>query len=410
MVTAEYPYDSAKFAMTDQGVRLINRLHRLIELAQIKSAVKKMGPRKELRRRLEAKRNNEIQQASQQLLTNAGADVEASLKRIETYSKLLASMEPHASREWLWAGLTALVCVLGAAVLWSFRVSGTKISLQIQTEAVEMTLAAPWSWSGDLPLDMKRLRFEGLTAIEAPVLERSIDNPGEEAWLHLQGGNLALKQMALNDGGVLSVERTSAGDIDLYARRAQFSSLFLVWGSAHLWVGEGYVGGSRQLEVPLKELQIPETIRVRSTGVSAVPTRFILHPRNPWILRDLPVRELRFAREIPAEPGAVSFLSAIRQGTLTLHDIAETATLHAKDRLTLTAVKGRVVELRIADTIDLTFEGTANQIKIGPEGFAQNRAPRYLEFFFHQKPLVSFLGAIASFWGVLWGIRKTIFR
>jgi hypothetical protein len=215
---------------------------------------------------------------------------------------------------------------------------------------------------------------------------------------------------SVDNGGALTIERTSAGDIDLYARGAHLSSGFLVWGSAHLRVGEGYVGGGQQIEVPLKELQVPETIRVRSTGTSAVPARFILHPRDPWIVRDLPVRELRFAREIPGGPGAVSFLSAIKQGTLTLLDIAETVTLRAKDRLTLTAVKGRVVELRIADTLDLTFEGSADQIKIGPEGSAQNRAPRYLEFFFHQRPLVSFLGAVASFWGVLWGVRKTIFR
>jgi hypothetical protein len=381
MAITEYPHDSARLAMN-----------------------------KDLRRRIEAKRNEEIQQAGQQLLANAEADVEAGLSRIETYSKLLASMGPHASREWLWAGIVALVCVSAAGILWSFRVSGTKISLQVQTEAVEMLLAAPWSWAGDLPLDVNHLRLEGLTAIDAPMFERSIDSQGEKVWIQLQGGKLALKQVGLGGEGVLTVERTSAGHIDLYARGAQFSSRFLVWGSTHLWVGEGYTKDGQQIEVQLEALQIPETIRVRSTGDGAVPARFLLHPHEPWILRNLPVRELQFAREIPDEPGSVSFLSAIKQGTVTLHDISKTLTLRDKDRLTLTAVKGRVAELRIADSLDLIFEGTADQIRIGPEGFAHNRAPRWLEFLYHQQPLGFLLGAVASFWGVLWGIRKTIFH
>ena len=138
------------------------------------------------------------------------------------------------------------------------------------------------------------------------------------------------------------------------------------------------------------DLTIPETIAFRVDGDAHVPTRVRLRPQEPWVLRDLGVQELRFSQETPAEPGAVAFVPAIMQGLLTLHDVSETITLREKERLSLTGVDGRVVELRAHDAINLIFEGTARTIDIGPTGFERHLTPTYLAYLYHQKPLAFF--------------------
>jgi hypothetical protein len=97
------------------------------------------------------------------------------------------------------------------------------------------------------------------------------------------------------------------------------------------------------------------------------------------------------------------------QGMLTLHDVSEIITLREKERLSVTGVDGRVVELRAHDAINLIFEGTARTIDIGPTGFERHLTPTYLAYLYHQKPLAFFWGAVVFCWGVLWSIRKMIF-
>jgi hypothetical protein len=364
---------------------------------------------KEIRQHLEAKREELIKKAADHLLAGANVDIETTVRRVETYSKLLAAMKPQPSREWLIAGIVAILCLFGAGVLWSFRVTGAKITLQLQAEAVEMKLAAPWSWSGDLPLDTSLVRLEALTTLDAPVLGPAIESQHGGGWIRAHGGHVTLKQFGLASNGILTIESTNGGYVDFYTRGSECWGRFIVWGPSHLSAGEDSTDPSRVLDAQAKDFQIPETIEFRAKGNVAVPTRFKARPLEAWLLGDVQVHDLRFSRQSPAELGAVSFASTIMKGTLTLPDISETVTLHAKDRLSLLAVQGRVVELYPATGINLIFEGTAAKIRIGPEGFERDLTPTYLAYFYHQKPLAFFWGAVVFLWGILWSIRRTLF-
>jgi hypothetical protein len=361
---------------------------------------------KELRQRLEAKRDEAIHEAAERLLKEVDADMGDILPRIEAYSKLLAAIKPPPSREWAWAIIVAVLCLSSAGLLWSVRVPRTRITLNLQSDAVELTLAAPWSWSGDLPLETSPVHLEALSVLDAPLLGSAIESVRDQAWMTLEGGSASLKQLGVEPNGVLTIESAGKSRLDVYARGAKFGGQLLLSGSVHLAVGKEAANTSLDQQF---ELTIPEGITFRAKGATAVPTHFQVRPRAPWILRDLRMRDLRFSQETPAEPGAVSFMPAILGGTLTLHDVSETVMLREKNRLSLMGVEGRVVDLRAKDGIDLIFEGTAQQIQMGPNGFEQNLAPTYLAYVYHQKPLAFFWGAVVFCWGVLWGIRKTIF-
>ena len=110
-----------------------------------------------------------------------------------------------------------------------------------------------------------------------------------------------------------------------------------------------------------QHLAIPETLDFHAEGKGAVPVRLHLRPKEFWLLRNLYVQELRFTRQISTEAGAIAFISTIKKGTVTLHDVAESITLQENEPLTLTGVRGRLVELRGDDTFTLQFEGTCTE-------------------------------------------------
>jgi len=362
---------------------------------------------KELRQRLEAKRDELINEAGERLLTDAEADIGKIVGHVETYSKLLAASKPPPSRERVWAVVVVVLCLSSAGLLWSLPVSSTRITLNLQSDAIELKLADIWSWSGDLQLDTNLMVFEALSTIEGLLLGSSIESSNSNAWITVEGGQASLKKLGMNQHGVLRIERTGGGQIDFFLRAAKFRGQFIVLGSMYLSVGKEI--GTASYEKHLEELTIPESIAFGANGDSVVPTRFKVRPHEPWVLWDLRVQDLRFSRETPAEPGAVAFVPSILQGTLTLLDVSETVALRAKDRLTLTGVEGRVVELTAKDGINLIFEGIAKKVQVGPKGFERNLAPTYLAYIYHQRQLAFFWGAVVFLWGVLWGVRRMIF-
>jgi hypothetical protein len=260
--------------------------------------------------------------------------------------------------------------------------------------------------SADLSLGTSLVRIQGLTALDAPALGLAIESPTGDAWLQLEGGKVSITHLGLEQDGVLIIERLNSGQLDFYARGAEFQGHFMVLGSVHLSAGKELTDTS--LETRL-ELTIPETVAFRAKGDGSVPTKFTVRSREPWVLQDLRVKGLGFSRETAPEPGSISFESAIKEGTITLHDVSETVTLREDDRLLLTGAKGRVVSLRAAEGINVTFEGNTERIRIGPEGFEQDLAPSYLKYFYHQQSLAFFWSAVAFFWGILWSIRRTLF-
>jgi hypothetical protein len=48
--------------------------------------------------------------------------------------------------------------------------------------------------------------------------------------------------------------------------------------------------------------------------------------------------------------------------------------------------------------------------KIGPKGFEKNLAPSLLEYFYHHQRFGFFWGVVAFLWGILWGLKETIFK
>jgi hypothetical protein len=71
-------------------------------------------------------------------------------------------------------------------------------------------------------------------------------------------------------------------------------------------------------------------------------------------------------------------------------------------------IDGRLIKISHGSDINLIYEGTVEQLLIGPKGYEKNLSPSYLEYFYVRKPLAFFWGAVVFLWGLLWRIRKMI--
>ena len=71
---------------------------------------------------------------------------------------------------------------------------------------------------------------------------------------------------------------------------------------------------------------------------------------------------------------------------------------------------GRVTEMQASDRIHVRFEGVAKEIRIGPKGFDRDLSPTLLAYFYENQRLPYFWSAFAILWGILWSLRKLVFR
>jgi hypothetical protein len=359
------------------------------------------------RRHLEVRLQEEVDHASQRLLRDPDADISQHVRRIESYSLVLTAVERQSLQRRYWIILVSVVCVAFAGILWAVRIRETKVVLNVQSEAVAIQLADNWAWSGYHTIGRERVRVEGLTKVDSPVLGAAVQSVYGDAWAQIAHGDVSLARLEVGDHGVVQFVSAAAGGLSIYWQGAKLEGELTVKGAPELTAGNK--PGSLQRQARL-ELMIPETVVFSSRGSGAVPVRLQGELSETWRLNDIPVRGLGFQRQASSEPGEVSFLPTITGGTITLPEVSRTVTLHENDHLSLHGVRGRVVEMKLEPRIALVFHGTATEARLGPPGFAKNLMPTYLEYFYFNQPLAFFWSAALFFWGLLWGVWRTLWQ
>jgi hypothetical protein len=206
---------------------------------------------------------------------------------------------------------------------------------------------------------------------------------------------------------VIEMESVSHAPLEVYVHThsAAAQGQLQAQGPTHVFAGPAPDNTSIDVQ---RDLLIPETLGFH-TGIGAVPIQFRVRPGTSWRLQNLRVHRLRFSRQMSEEAGEIAFVSTIKKGTLTLHDTAGSVTLQEGDHLSLTGVKGRLVDLRGGDTLDLIFEGTVTQVLIGPEGFKRDLTPSWFMYVSHNQPLIACWSAAVFLGGILWSLRATLF-
>lgn len=333
-----------------------------------------------LRKRLHKKRQTELQDLVAHLLENPNANVADNLRRLETYTQVLAFLQPRVSREALVAVVVAVISLGLAGFLWAVRVPETRITLKVQSASVALRLAQPWSWRGHLPLDTRLVSLDALTTLASPELFSELTSTRGDIWLKLTGGKAALVALHVEHHGIVELDSRHETMLELYTRNAPLLGQMTVRGSARLQAGTSTADVKVDTQV---DLEIPETVSFSAEGRGAVPARVRVYPQEPLVWHNISVRELRFGREMPSEAGDITFVPTITSGTLLMHDVSESVTLREGEPLSLTGIRGRLVELRVGHPFTLQFEGSVQKVQVGPPDAQGDLAPSLLRYYYH---------------------------
>ena len=87
---------------------------------------------RDLRKRLQAQRQTELQDVVSHLAANPSADVTEHLRRLKTYTEVLAFLQPRVSREAILSVCVAVISI-GLGLLWGLAVSETQITVKVDS-------------------------------------------------------------------------------------------------------------------------------------------------------------------------------------------------------------------------------------------------------------------------------------
>lgn len=360
--------------------------------------------KEDIRRRLEKKLTEKARKTAKNLLEEKDAEsISQGLRQLDDYQRVLAALKPGDGRDAKKAIVIAFICILAAGLLWYLRVPRIHVLVDVHSDVVAFELNEPWQLEDHL--GARQLRVEYMESIRAPALGVDLDSSTGDAWIDLSGGQIELHRAVFAAGGYLEIEG-GPEQMDWYFKNASFKGNLLLKGAVLLSAGNRpdslAINGIRQ------SIEIPETVHIKSGDKGMIPSVVRIHPLDGWGFRDIRVNSLSFFRERASTPGSTGFESAIRKGSVEIHETSSQTDLKEGDRLLLEGIAGRLVRVEQGSALRIAFEGTVEKLLTGPEGFERNLAPSYLEYLYVRKPLTFFWSAVVFLWGMLWSILKWI--
>jgi hypothetical protein len=357
-----------------------------------------------LRRQLEKNLTKQARETARTLLEERDAEsIARGLRQLDDYQRVLAALKPSPGRDVKKAIVIAFICVLAAGLLWYLRVPRIHVLVDVHSDVVAFELNEPWQL--ERRLRASQMRIEYLESIRAPALGVNIDSRNGDAWIDLSGGQIELHRAVFDAGGYLEID-SGAEQMEWYFKNASLRGDLLIKGTVLLSAGNRpdrlAVDGVRQ------SIEVPETVHIRSGESGMIPSVVRIRPLDGWGFRDIRVNRLSFFRERVSTPGSIGFESAIRKGSVAIHETSSETDLKEGDRLVLEGVAGRLTRVEQGTALRIAFEGTVEKLLTGPEGFEHNLAPSYLEYLYVRKPLTFFWSAVVFMWGMLWSILKWI--
>ena len=357
------------------------------------------------RRKLVARRRQLIKELCTQSTLTDEFDFQEELRDIESYDKLIKYATPS-YRSALVASAVALLCVTIVGIAWTWPISNSELIVSLEAEAVELRLANSWEWR-NLPAKQSALRLEQMSRVEVPTQAAGRVPPTilkGSPWLDLQKGLISINGLTIEQEAVIRIHRADDGFVYVHTLGAPMSGHVSVLGDA-LEIEAGDDRIAQQIDYAVNR-PVPESLVFASEGVGMIPAVLRMRPSEPLVLANLDVNRMTFARQVSERPGDTEFACMIKSGTVHFNDIDQISSLENGDCLSMRGAFGHVVEITVSDKILMKFEGTAEQVEIGPEGFQRDITPTYLEWLYHNQRLSFLWGVVVFLWGMLWSLRK----
>ena len=182
-------------------------------------------------RRLQALRDAALREAMQAALDRPDDDLRGKIERIEAYDRLLAAAPRRRWRELGWAMAVAVICVslLGAGL--SIRVPATRIVLEVTAGTSTLALIEPWQFNDSAAVQTPSLFLRELEEVELPAAVEVSQPLQKNAWASFEGGRVAVSELSVGAGSILTFEAGPARHVDLYVSGGSLAGTVTLTGS-----------------------------------------------------------------------------------------------------------------------------------------------------------------------------------
>jgi hypothetical protein len=359
---------------------------------------------RQFRKQLTIRYRGKIDAAVQKALSEVALPT-SDIQELEGYAMLMNLSEPRWKRDSGAAIVVAVVCIAVAALLWTTKVPHTSITLSAMTESLQGTLAE--DWHVDNPFQSQLMHFERLSSIHAPNLGLSIKDDQGNAWVKLQGGKIALASLDIDKGASVHMSADKS-EVNVFVSLTSIRGRITVVGKGKLTAGTG----PDQTVTQSYDLPIPETIEFATNDPRDIPSRMTMHGPQNWDLGKVPLANFNFALEQVRGLAESEFTSGAKSGSIRFNDTSwSTYEISENELVAVHETDQAAVDVRNGDPlIHVTLNGTVQNVSVGHSSTSTKLAPSYLEYLYNKKTLAFFWGAVVFVWGILWGIRRTIFQ
>ena len=325
--------------------------------------------------------------------------------QMELYARLLdLERKMRSTDRWLAVGV-ALGCVTIASILWATPLRSSNVSINVLSQTVRGRLAHDWDLRS--PFAGALVHVEHLSSVQAPNLGLSTDDGSGDVWFKIEGGRAVLQSIHIREGASFELS-ASSDSATIFLNRGVFDGRITLIGKGV--VSSGPRSGVATIHQAF-DVSIPETIEFGVTTAQTVPASLTIHTKDDWALGSAAMENIGFLTESDRTPGASVMASTIKSGSLRFMDVNwAPITLNENDVLSLEGAGASRTDMSIRQHgVHVTVNGPVNKVVMGEVQAARQIAPSYLEYFYGRQTLAFFWGFVMFLWGVLWGIRKTLF-
>jgi hypothetical protein len=339
--------------------------------------------------------------------TLVGDPADAEVERIKELQNVLAALPPGQTFSLRWAIAIGAVCLIGASLALTVCVPRTRVQFDIVTSSVMVQVADKFDWAGDWRVDPAQVRLQNFTNFNLPIEYGTPDAlpRGTPFEMKVTDGSVAMRQLVIERGGWLTIAGHETGTTELSAQGAPFSASLDAYGTVAI-LGGPNPGSSLRSEHFDSDMP-PGRFGFAYDGRGRLPAALHAWPTDTLRLRRIEVNALSFFDESADQAQDGGFASQIISGTLTMTDTGEHITLAPGSVLRFSDAHGLVAVLKVKrKDVQVKFEGTAGDVRLGSRNFARSLKPTVLEWLFHQQTLGFFWAAITFLWGVAWSARR----
>jgi hypothetical protein len=354
---------------------------------------------KKILKELEKERIIRIKSIVNSLLKEDLAATKNNLEWIEISerTKALHSRDKH----YFPAIVFGLICVILAGLSITITTPTTFVSIDLIVSGVTLQTSEDLALSNSFVADQIYLNYVNQFYPEIELFSKEARPKDTAVPLELNGRQLKIKELKIPIKSELEIE-SLANQLNIYIREAEVAGRIEARNAVY------YLGDEKR-EVESEKHVPPFNFLFHTPHLDSEPIKLSLSQNVVWHIQMAKATSFNFLTENP--PNSGMFLSTIVSGVIFLSTTNEELKLRQREVLNLKINQTKHLEFKgINDNIHMQFEGVVSELFAGQEGFENNYMPTVLEYIYHNQKLTFFWSTIIFIWGVLWSIRKTIFK